>query len=116
MPRIRSLKPSFWTDARVCTLTRDQRLLLVGLISLADDEGRFVASPAAVAGYVFPQDQLPLRTVGRWIEVIGKSEIVDIYQLDGMTYGQFRNWSKHQRINRSTPSVYPPPPGHWTEP
>jgi predicted DNA-binding ribbon-helix-helix protein len=42
----RPLKTAFWDDDKVCHLSRDARLTLAGLITkMADDEGRFIASP-----------------------------------------------------------------------
>jgi hypothetical protein len=62
MARIRTIKPSFWGSPTVAKLSRDARLLAVGLISMADDDGRFLCSTAAVNGYVFPNDDLPSPT------------------------------------------------------
>jgi hypothetical protein len=110
MARIRTLKPSFWSDPQVASLRRDARLLLVGLISFADDEGRFLASTAAIAGYVFPHDDLPTRTVRQWRDEIEKTGIAQFYVIDGCEYGWFPNWSKHQKVNRAYPSAIPAPP------
>lgn len=110
MARIRTIKPTFWSDLAVAHLRRDARLMLVGLISFADDEGRFLASTSAIAGYVFPHDELPLSTIKRWRDEVVKSGVVGIYTVDGCEYGYFPNWDKHQRINRPSPSIYPPPP------
>ena len=66
MARIRTIKPSFW--AATGHMTRDARLLAIGLISLADDAGRFVATPQAILGYVFPLDtNITPATLRRWL-------------------------------------------------
>ena len=44
MPRIRTLKPSFWSSPEAAAMTRDARLLTIGLMSFADDDGRFIAT------------------------------------------------------------------------
>lgn len=115
MARIRTVKPTFWSDLSVAHLRRDARLMLVGLISFADDEGRFLASPSAIAGYVFPHDELPLTTIRRWRDEVAKSGVIGIYAVDGCEYGYFPKWDKHQRVNRPSPSIYPPPPGWLNE-
>lgn len=112
MARIRSIKPSFWSDPSVAGLRRDARLMLVGLISFADDEGRFLASTVAVGGFIFPHDDLSPVTVRKWRDEIAKAGVVELYAIDGCEYGHFPNWKKHQRINRPSPSLYPPPPGY----
>lgn len=109
MARIRTMKPSFWGDERVAKLTRDARLLLAGLISMADDDGRFLASPNAVNGYVFPNDDLPPAKVAKWLDEIARVGIIHTYRPDAVTYGCLPNWHKHQKINRYTPSQLPEP-------
>lgn len=111
MARIRTVKPSFWSDPDVSSLRRDARLMLIGLISAADDEGRFLASASAIAGFVFPHDDLPLRTIRQWRDEIAQSGVIKLYS-DGIgEYGFFPNWSTHQRVNRPTASVMPSPNG-----
>lgn len=110
MPRIRTIKPGLWSDAKVASLSHDARLLLIGLISFADDEGRFIASPAAVRGYVYPHDHVTDGYVRRQLDAVAKAGIVWLYTADGLEVGCFPTWSRHQRINRPTPSVIPPPP------
>jgi hypothetical protein len=111
MARIRSVKPSFWSDPDVVSLRLQARLMLLGLISSADDEGRFVATTTTIAGYVFPHDRLPMATIRRWRDEIAKSGVIELYQVDGLEYGHFPGWTKHQKINRPYPSAIPPPPG-----
>lgn len=107
MARIRSLKPSFWSDPAVCSLRRDARLMLVGIISSADDEGYFMASATAIGGYVFPHDDLPAKTIRQWRDEIAKTGVILLYSVDGLEYGHFPNWKKHQRISKPQPSIIP---------
>lgn len=115
MARIRTIKPSFW--AATGHMSRDARLLALGLISLADDAGRFVATPQAILGYVFPLDtNIPPATLRRWLGEITTGRpsddrpLVEIYEIDGVPYGWFPKYRKHQRINRPQPSSLPAPP------
>ena len=113
MARIRTIKPSLWSDDSFADLSRDARLLFIGLVSTADDDGRFVASTASVAGYVFPHDELAPTQVKKWIGEIEKkmSRSVLFYDIDGRRYGMFRNYRSHQRISHPQDSSLPPPPG-----
>lgn len=110
MARIRSIKPSFWADEKVADLSRDARLLMIGLISFADDEGRFLASTAAIAGFAFPHDDLPAARVRKWLGELEAVGIVLLYCVNGHQYGAFPNWTKHQKISHPNPSLMPPPP------
>jgi hypothetical protein len=116
MARIRTIKPSIWGDAKFAGLSRDARLLAVGLISLADDAGRFIATPVAIGGSVFPHDGLPSATVRRWRDEIARTGLIQLYQVDGHDYGRFPNWKRHQKINRPSPSVLPAPADHEGDP
>ena len=56
MPRRRLIRPDFWTDSRVSLLSRDERLLLIGMISHADDEGRLMGRPSYLRSVIFADD------------------------------------------------------------
>src|SRR5665647_49868 len=115
MARIRTTKPSFW--AACGHMSREARLLALGLISMADDSGRFVATQQAILGYVFPLDtDVTPAKLTRWLgEVTAKKPshdrpLVEMYTVDGVPYGYFPKYRKHQRINRPQPSSLPAPP------
>ena len=108
MARIRTIKPTFWGSRPVAILSRDALLLAVGLISMADDDGRFLAAPAAIGGYVFPNDELPPARIRKWLNECTASGLVHEYG-DAIRYGCFPSWHEHQVINRYTPSTLPEP-------
>lgn len=110
MARIRTIKPSFWGDEAVTELSRDARLLLVGLISSADDQGRFMASHAVISGYVFPYDGITPAKLTQWLDEIRATGIVEFYAVGRREYGWFPKWKKHQKINRPQTSPLPAPP------
>ena len=115
MARIRTVKPSFWASCGY--LSRAARLLAVGLISMADDAGRFVATQQAILGYVFPVDtDVTAARLTRWLGEIttrlpsSDRPMVELYTVDGVPYGYFPKYRKHQKINRPQPSYLPAPP------
>jgi len=110
MARIRSLKPSFWTDERVIDCTRDARLLLLGMISHADDDGRLVGSGPALIGVVFPHDDVTVRQVERWRDELADVGLICVYAAGRGTYVSLPGWGKHQRIPKRYPSTLPTPP------
>lgn len=115
MARIRTIKPSFWGDEAVTELSREARLLLIGLISSADDQGRFMASHAVISGYVFPYDGITPAKLSQWLDEISATEIVEFYKVGRRQYGWFPKWKKHQRISKPSPSTLPPPPSFKEE-
>lgn len=110
MARIRSIKPSVWSDQRFTALSLQARLLCLGMISNADDDGRLIASGAALIGVIFPHDDLTTRMVEKWRDEIHKAGLVVIYQQGHGTYAYFPNWTKHQLIRKHMKSTLPDPP------
>lgn len=116
-PRIRSIKPEIWADEAVGGVSRDARLLFVGLITLADDAGRLRVAPAALLGRLFPYDEnLSPAKIRRWLDELEDHGLVMLYQDDGNSYLWLVGWRANQKINRPSPSKLPPPPhpdGSW---
>jgi hypothetical protein len=109
MARIRTTKPSFWGSGTIARLSRDARLLTLGLISFADDDGRFLGSTAAINGFVFPNDDIPPVKIRKWLDEIAATELIHEYEVARVRYGCFPTWHEHQVINRYTPSHFPEP-------
>lgn len=110
MARIRTIKPSFWGDDEVCRLPWDARLLLIGIISLADDDGRFIASQQSVCGYVFPHEEITPARFRKLMTSITDTGIVVLYESAGRRYGCLPKWRKHQKISHPQRSPLPDPP------
>lgn len=109
----RPLKTSFWSDDKVCRLSRDARLTLAGLITcMADDEGRFIATPVAIGGAIFPYDDLPPARIKKWLDEIETEGMVDLYRVNGGTYGELPGWIKHQKPPHPSQSILPENPGN----
>ena len=79
---------------------------------MADDEGRFRAPASAILGHVFPYDEDAPRKLRGWVSEIKASGMIVFYVDQGIPYGAFRHWRRHQKINRPSPSLLPPPPDH----
>lgn len=105
--RIRSLKPEIFRDEKVQRLPIQARLLYIGLITHADDEGRLDGEPTAIRSLVFPHDDLPTKTILRWLEAVTDKGLIYRYEADGFKWIELRGWSKHQKVDRPTPSRIP---------
>ena len=107
MARKRIIDPTFWEDEEIGLKWPPlARLFYIGLWNFADDEGRIKAHPALLKSQIFPYE----RKVD--IEKLKKivSSKVQWYEVSGSQYGFVRNFLKHQRIDRPTPSKLPAPP------
>jgi len=109
-PRIRSIKPEMWQDEKIGELSRDARLLFIGLVTMADDEGRLRALSPAILGHIFPYDEDAVSKLKRWMREVIDSGLVIAYKVGGVPYLQLTGWRKHQVINKPNSSELPPPP------
>lgn len=110
MARIRSIKPSIWSDQRFVELSLNARLLCLGMISNADDDGRLIASGVSLIGAVFPHDDLSPKTVEKWRDEIAETGLVTVYRQGKGTYAAFPKWDRHQVIRKHLASTLPTPP------
>jgi hypothetical protein len=115
MARIRTVKPEFWDDELMGSLSRDARLLFIGTWNFADDEARLRWSPAYLKSKVFPyDDDLGPKEVGALMSELEQSGRVSAYTVDGetikQTFAVIVNFPRHQRINRAQDSSLPAPP------
>lgn len=112
MARIRSIKPEFWTDEKIVELDVWTRLLFIGLWNFADDEGRMVASERRIRMQIFPADTVDIR---RALDELSTNGFIERYTVDGIEYLQIAHFTKHQKIDRRTPSKLPSPDGTLDE-
>ena len=115
MARIRSIKPSIWSDRRFAELSLQARLLCLGMISNSDDDGRIIASGASLIGAVFPHDDIAPKTVEKWRDEIATAGIIRVYTEGRGTYAHFPKWERHQIIRKRQKSTLPDPPECGTE-
>jgi hypothetical protein len=107
MARIRSIKPEFWTSESIASLSRDARLLFVGLWNHVDDEGRCKDNPRLIKAAVFPlDDDVTSDTVDGLLDELSSKGRCVFYEVSGQRYLQVVGWH-HQKIDRKRDSEYP---------
>lgn len=108
MPRIRTIKPSFWKDQKLGRLRRDVRLMFIGLWNLADDEGVVCADSFIIKSELFPfNEDLRMKTIQDWIEQLIKALMIIPFTFNGKSYYVIRTFKTHQSINRPQESKIP---------
>jgi hypothetical protein len=115
MARIRTLKPEFWSDEKLSECSLSARLLFIGLISFADDEGRLECSPARLRMQIFPCGSVKPQQLTEWLVALTERSLIRRYVVDKREYIDIPNFKKHQKINRPTPSKLPAAPCGITE-
>lgn len=72
MARIRTLKPTFWTDSKVVQLSPMARLLFIGMWSFAlCDQGHLQDDPVQLRLKIFPADQVDIEPLVRELASVG---------------------------------------------
>jgi hypothetical protein len=111
MARKRFLSPDIWSDPFFLGLTSQERLLFIGMITLADDDGRLRASPAYLKGEIFPGDGLSDDQVAAMCDrLVRKNRNIRRYTHSKQTYITLITWPKYQAPSHPTPSRLPSPP------
>jgi hypothetical protein len=87
------------------------RLLVIGIINEADDQGRGKAHPVYLRSQIFPYDDVTAGEVAGWLKTIAGNETILVYQADGKDYYQILNWWTYQAHQYAMPSQYPKPDG-----
>lgn len=109
MPRIRTIKPEFWTDEKLSLLDATTRLVFLGLISHADDAGRLVDNTKLLDGLIFPNTddtcEQALKTLARL------SRISRYVSSSGQALIQIVRFSDHQKVDHPSKYVLPGPEG-----
>jgi len=110
MPRIRTVKPEFFDDEKLGTVSRDARLIFIGLLIFADDYGVVKGNSRWLKARIFPYDDIPLEMFEGWLLELTDLGIIAPFTASEETYLYIRNFTKHQVIDRPSKSRNPEPP------
>jgi hypothetical protein len=104
----RCLPTRFFKDADIMNVSKDGQLILVGLVLLADDEGRELAHPRLLSREIdYPPEQIESA-----LQELVENDLVVLYQAGKHRYYSLTRWSQWQSISsqKMVPSKYPAPP------
>lgn len=108
------LHTSIWQNEEFALLSDKAKILYIGTITLADDEGRLKANSMLLRSQVFPLDEnVKSEEVRKWMNELVKVKLVTHYEADGQHFIQHPNWNKFQtlRMDRMRRSDIPAPEG-----
>lgn len=108
MGRIRTIKPEFSQSETMGKVSRDARLTFILLWTFADDSGRTRGNSRMLASSLFPYDDDAAENIESWLKELEKASAIFRYKVNGDTFLQINNWTKHQKIDKPTPSKIPP--------
>jgi hypothetical protein len=104
MPRIRTIKPEFWSNDKLSELSIETHAFAAGLLNHCDDEGWFNANPKLIGVQIFPVRE-EYRNCTVHIQNLSDIGFVTIHNgIDGRVYGHISKFSEHQVINKAKAS------------
>lgn len=122
MPRIRTIKPEFWSSPDTASASAVARLTYIGMWNWADDYGRGTLNLKELEGFIFPNDDVSELSVGtsdasegssatfrRVVKEVVGSFGLTVYEVDRRLYYEIPSWGEHQRTERKAKSKFPAP-------
>ncbi|WON77554.1 hypothetical protein [Serratia sp. UGAL515B_01] len=106
MARIRTVKPELWTDEKIVECSIAARLLFIGALNFADDNGNLVNSPKRLKMQIFPADAIDCEPLIK--ELITHGLLIE-YSVSGVNYLNIKGFCTHQKINRPSKTNIPKP-------
>ncbi len=113
MPRIRNIKPQFWIDENLGKISREARLLYIGLWNLSDDTGVFEWRPDRIRVQLFPYDtDINSSTIEQWLNSLQDTGDIIAFTYNNNQYGYIKSFKEHQVINKPSKYTFAPIPEH----
>lgn len=114
----RMIYTKIWTSEQFSKLSDKAKLLYIGTITLADDDGRLIGNPAYLRGQIFTYDDIQIVEVIKIRSEVEKIGLITVYKVKDSEYIQHPNWLKYQIIRGDlyTKSSLPTRNGTVTEP
>ncbi|MFB6603588.1 hypothetical protein ACFCXR_21945 [Streptomyces noursei] len=114
MARIRTIKPEAFTSESLAEVSVHAERTFFGLLTQADDHGRFRDNPAIVAGLLWPlrAEHTPVHVEDDLQQLADARLICRYTGCDGRRYLHIVTWFQHQKIDKPSQSRVPACPEH----
>lgn len=98
MARIRTIKPSFWTDSKIVKLSSWARLFYIGMWNFTDcDSGHTEDDPEALKRLILPDDDVDPHALLQ--ELVDAGRVAQIQTLGGRKYLHVIRLANHQKLD-----------------
>src|SRR5687768_1567342 len=104
MPRIRTIKPSFYNDDKLIECSVSARYMFIGTWVCADDAGNLERNEKQLKLWIFPFDDI---NVGACLDELITHGLLIEYSVSAKNYLHIPGFAKHQVINRPSKPVCP---------
>lgn len=97
MPRIRTIKPEFWTDGAIIALPYETRLFYIGMWNHACDRGHLPDDPFGLKLKILPADPIKGEDMLAQLENAGRIRYMTLP--DGRSFIEIPRFGDHQRVD-----------------
>lgn len=104
MARIRTIKPSLWTDEALAQCAPIARLLFIASLNFADDSGNLERSARQLKAQAFPYDNVDCEPL---IAELVRAGLLIEYEVSDRKYLHIKGFLAHQRIDKPGKSALP---------
>lgn len=110
MPRMRMIKPGFFTNDELAEIPPLGRILFAGLWCLADRAGRLEDRPKKIKAELLPYDEADADEL---LSCLASHQFIIRYRVNSVRYIQVTNFERHQSPNvKEPPTALPAPCQH----
>jgi hypothetical protein len=110
MARIRCIKPEFWDDQKMAMISRDARLIYIGLWNQSDDYGVCRADVNFLKNKLFPYEDITKEKFSGWLKELKDFKRIRAFSVNGENYFYLPHFKDHQAITHLSKKRYPFPP------
>ncbi|MCE0723989.1 hypothetical protein [Legionella resiliens] len=100
MARNRMIKPEFWTSEQILNCSPMARLLFIGILNYADDNGIHPASAKTLKAEIFPADDIPIEAIKGFVNELIQQSLLREYAVNDKSFWLITGWKTHQKIER----------------
>ena len=86
MARTRTIRPDFWDDEKMATVSRDSRLTFIGLWNLSDDFGVVKGNHNWLQSNIYPYENIESEIFSSWIKELEKLKRIIPFKVNDESY------------------------------
>ena len=107
MARKRMISPDFWTDDKMLQLPIPARLMFIGMLNFADDEGLLQNNATSIKVKILPAEDITVEIIENYIRTMVGLQLLSLgTNVDGQSLLKITKWHDHQKIQHPTPTKY----------
>jgi len=111
MARARMIRPEFWSDEKLASVSREARLTFAGLWGTSDDYGVTKGNAAWLKSQIFPyDDDIKISKFQEWLSELENLQRILPFTTDCEKYYYIPKFSEHQKVDKPSKTRNPERP------